>query len=478
MQLRAIESDKVLRSLRRAGLSFKQASRLLNRALLCLNYIGEQGRRVSIEVFNCFNGEVRCKGRRLRFNQLLVEAELIRQTSPAIQGLWSSEYVSLGVAVEQTIKLTKSEAQIERKVGGVMRKKEKADQALQWLNQSLRHMFEGGSYLRVAKVPQWPKVDLQRALAGIVLEARRRAFRARYFRKLQTDSMVFLDNGEEGGIYRKAELEADFFQISDLAKYADDLRGKACSVGDLEQVDFRVGRLLKTEGFDFLKLRYVKNIVEDTVRLLKEAKVLCAVDQFHIHAEASEGLEVAFILAVRDTLDVDITLRDEPILTPLYINRLRLLYAEKHGIKLSDVPRVRPRYWKPQELVTESGRTVFKRKPIGRKDILLNTVQDAKDFYGIDPEAMEADAVTLYEARRQILQWGSVKASNADQACRELEDMLHALPIEPTRQQWELTDRGKQCLLDSKPMVKVAPASRGLDNGKSTASPLFERLTG
>jgi hypothetical protein len=101
-------------------------------------------------------------------------------------------------------------------------------------------------------------------------------------------------------------------------------------------------------------------------------------------------------------------------------------------------------------------------------------VQEAKDFYGIDPEALEAEKVTLYEARRQIEESGSVKASNAQDIYRELEDLGHALPIEPTRQQWELTGKGRACLLASQPK---APALQEALKVKSTARPVQERLT-
>jgi len=80
-----------------------------------------------------------------------------------------------------------------------------------------------------------------------------------------------------------------------------------------------------------------------------------------------------------------------------------------------------------------------------------------KGLYEVDPEAEEAKAVTLHEARRQIDRWGSVKASNAREVYRLLEEMLHALPTEPTRQEWELTDKGKQCLLDSQ--ISPEPSS-------------------
>jgi hypothetical protein len=45
--------------------------------------------------------------------------------------------------------------------------------------------------------------------------------------------------------------------------------------------------------------------------------------------------------------------------------------------------------------------------------------------------------VTLLEARRQIEERGCVKASNAEEATAKLYEMGHALPTEPTRQEWE-----------------------------------------
>ena len=67
------------------GLSPKQAKRLTNRVLLALDYIGSKGRRVSIEVFDCFQGELRPKGQRMRFNLLLEKAKLIKRSKPTMQ---------------------------------------------------------------------------------------------------------------------------------------------------------------------------------------------------------------------------------------------------------------------------------------------------------------------------------------------------------------------------------------------------------
>jgi hypothetical protein len=80
---------------------------------------------------------------------------------------------------------------------------------------------------------------------------------------------------------------------------------------------------------------------------------------------------------------------------------------------------------------------------------VLATVDEAKAFYGVDPEADEVEAVSLHEARQQIEKQGSIKASNSEEVYRQLEDMNQALPVEPTRQTWELTEKGRRCLLDS-----------------------------
>jgi hypothetical protein len=158
---------------------------------------------------------------------------------------------------------------------------------------------------------------------------------------------------------------------------------------------------------------------------------------------------------VQYQLCVDVTQREKPILTPLYIDSLRRLKAKIEGIELKEVPRARAKYWKAPEWTP-------KRKTFAPDCQVLASVEEAKAFYGVDPEAEEANAVTLFEARRQIARWGSVKASNAEEATAELYEMGHALPTEPTRQEWELTQKGRDCLLASE--------------GKSATRPLPERL--
>ena len=366
-----------------------------------------------------------------------------------MQGLCSAEYKTLGRVVSQEVKLTRKEAQITRKIQTERRKANKLDKTLQRLCRAVRHQFQAGAYLAVGRLPEWPSVTLSRAFAGIVTEAVRRQIRLRYFKQSTEDNFITLDNGEEGRQYRKSRLSADFHLFTEAAKFADSLNGKTCSVEDLRGLDYRIEHLARSRGFVFLKLRFEKNIVEGVTARLKENHFLCATDGFSIYAENAEALETAFINEVQYQLCVDVTLREEPILTPLYINRLRRLKAKKEGIELEDTPRAKPKYWKAPGWMP--------RNPAPDCQVLAN-VQEAKAFYGVDPEAEEANAVTLHEARRQIEKLGCVRASNEIEAYWQLEEMGHALPIEPTRHSWELTDKGKQCLAESQ--MGSQPSSR------------------
>lgn len=457
MKILATDSETVFRLLREAGLTDKQAGRLLNRTLLCLDYIGG-GKRVSVEVFKCFSGEVRTRGHRLRFNQLLTEAGLIEQTRPHVQSLCSAEYRTKGKPVEQVIQLNKPEPQIMRKIEALHRKTARDDKTIQWLNKAIKHSFEGETYFSLAKGLQWPCVSLQRAFAGIVAAAMRRDFLRRYFRKLREDGLIELEGDDGRKQYRKAELSADCFEVSEVLRFADDLRGEPCTVEDLEDLQQgRVARIARKEGFQYLRRRFEKDLVEIFVSYMKARNFHCGADGLNLYAEDAEALEQAFVQAVDHVLHVDITRRDKPILTPLYIDRLRRLKAKKEGIDLSEVPKARAKHWQPKTYATEDGRTVFQRKPFQPSDNLLETVEEAKAFYAVDPEAEEAEAVTLFEARRQIERWGSVKASNAERVTAELYEMGHALPTEPTRQQWELTPKGRDCLLASEGKSATRP---------------------
>ena len=467
MKILAPKSEKVSCSLRRAGLTDNQARRLLNRALLCLNFVGSS-KRVSVEIFRCFSGEVRVKGLRSRFHQVLLDAGLIKVARPHVQGLCSAEYKTRGASISQQIKLTKEEAQISRKVEAERRKANKADKTLQWLCKALRHQFEAGAYLANEELPRWHSVSLSRAFAGTVAEAIRRQIRQRYFRQSAEENFIVLDDGEEGRQYRQSKLSADFHLFTVAAKFADSQMGKPCSVESLRGLDHRIEHLAKAGGFEFLKLRFHKNLVEGVVACMKQNNFPCATDGLSIYAENAEALETAFVNEVQYQLCVDVTQREKPILTPLYIDSLRRLKAKIEGIELKEVPRARAKYWKAPEWTP-------KRKTFAPDCQVLASVEEAKAFYGVDPEAErakafygfdpeaeEANAVTLFEARRQIARWGSVKASNAEEATAELYEMGHALPTEPTRQEWELTQKGRDCLLASE--------------GKSATRPLPERL--
>lgn len=429
------------------GLPPKQAKRLTNRVLLALDYIGSNGRRVSIEVFSCFQGELRLKGKRTRFNSLLKKAELIKKSKPALQGFCSAEYVCLGDSVVQSIKFSKKEAAISRKISAVLRKKARNDDTLTWLNRSVPHYFSEGAYIYTKKPPEWPSVNLRRTYAGIVLEARRKAFRGRYLRSLREDNYLLLDNGSEGHTIRQIELEVGFKQISKLAKFADRLHGKPCSADDLIAICFRVERMIKKQGFETLRLRFIKEIVEKVVSQLKAKGVLCAVDGFKIYAEHAELLEASFIVACKESLGVDLTLRDNPILTPLYINRLRKLYAIKHSIDIEYAPKARAEHWRPLSLINEQGKPISKKRIFREGEQLLGSVQEANEFYGIDPELEAASRLTLQGARMHISSDGVIRASNSASLYAELEDLGHIIPLDPTRQEWELTPKGKRFML-------------------------------
>lgn len=501
MKILATDSETVTRRLRAAGLTDKQARQLLNRTLLCLDYIGG-GKRVSVEAFECFAGERTVKGHRLRFNQLLTEARLIERTRPHVQSLCSAEYRAKGKPVAQVIQLNKPEAQIRRKIEAEHRKTARADKTLQWLNRAIKHTFEGETYFSLAKGLQWPSVSLQRAFAGIVAAAMRRDFLRRYFRKLREDGLIQLEDEDGSKSYRRAELSADYFDVAEVFRFADDLRGEPCTVEDLEDLQFgRVAYMAWKEEFKYLRRRFEKDLVEKFVSYMKARNFHCAADGLNLYAEDAEALEQAFVQAVDHTLHVDITRRDKPILTPLYIDRLRRLKAKKEGIDLSEVPKARAKHWQPKtrEMMTkkevadfwgktylqcwgepepkepEDRRIAFERKPFQPTDNLLETVEEAKAFYAVDPEAEEEireerkkadqaeEDLKLYLALRQIRRWGKVraKASEAKRVTAELYEMGHALPTEPTLQEWELTETGRDCLLASE--------------GKSATRPLPER---
>jgi hypothetical protein len=355
--------------------------------------------------------------------------------------LVSSEYKTQGRPVIQEINLTRAEAQISRKVAAERRKANRSDETLQWLCKAVNHHFEAGRYIAAARMPEWHSVTLKRAFAGIVAEAIRRQIRTRYFRQSAEDGSIALDNGEEGRQYRKSKLSADFKIFIEAAKFADSLNGKPSSIESLRGLDHRIEHLAKSEGFEFLKLRFEKNLVEGVVARMKEKNILCCTDGRSIYARDAEALEAAFINEVQYQLCVDVTKREKPILTPLYIYRLRRLKAKKEGVNLESVPRAKPKHWKAPEWMPSRKLAVVSK--------VLATVDEAKAFYGVDPEADEAEAVSLHEARQQIEKQGSIKASNSQEACRQLEEMKHALPVEPTRQIWELTEKGRRCLLDS-----------------------------
>jgi len=426
---------------------------------------------VSVEVFACFNGEVRANGHRLRFNQLLSDAKLIKQTRPHIQSLYSTEYKCKGKAAEQEVKLNKKEAQIMRKVKDAHRKAARADQTLQWLNNSTQHTLEDGLYFSMTQRLGWQCKPFSRLLAGLVSEGLRRKFYQRYLRKSQ-DSGVLLDHGEEGKAFRKCELNTDFYQVTDVQRFADSLAGESCTIEDLAELDHgRIERMVKTEEWSWLKKRFLKDIIDAVTKRLRAKEVQLACDTEGLHSPNPDALELALVQEVQKHLNVDITRRDQPILTPIYIYNLRKLYAAKHEIPLEQVPRARSRHWEPETYCTDSGLSPLPRHPFKAGEQILETVQEAKDFYGIDPDATEGEPITLIEARKQIDRWGSIKASNSEQLYSALEDMLHALPVEPTRQHWELTKAGEEELRDRE--ARFAGLS-----GKSPSRPLSEQRRG
>ena len=236
------------------------------------------------------------------------------------------------------------------------------------------------------------------------------------------------------------ELNADFYQVTEVQRFADSLVGEGCSIEDLAPLDHgRIERMVKSEEWGWLRGRLLKDIVDAVTKGLRAKEVKLACSHEGLFSPSPEALEVALVQEVQRQLNVDITRRDHPILTPSYIYNLRKLYAAKHQIPFKDVPRARSLHWQEATPFADAKPRVFTDG-----EEILETVQEAKDFYGIDPDATEGEPVTLIEARRQIDRWGSIKASNSEQLYIALENMLHAIPLEPTRQCWELTKEGEE----------------------------------
>jgi hypothetical protein len=411
--------------------------------MLCLHYIGKK-KRVSVEVFACFKGEVRANGHRLRFNQLLLDAKLIKKTCPHIQSLYSTEYRCKGKAIAQEVKLNKAEAQIlPSKVPSAHRKAAKADETLQWLNNSTQHVIEDGLYFSLTQRLGWECKHFSRLLAGLVAESLRRKVHERYLVKCKDSGLLI------------SGLSLDFDHVVEVQRFADRLAGEPCTIEELSELDHgRIERMAKTEEWGWLRKRFLKDIVDSVTRRLRAKEVHLACDTEGLYSPNPDALEMAFVQEVQKHLNVDITRRDQPILTPIYIYNLRKLYAAKHEIPFEEAPRARSLHWQDSTPFSDPKPRQFK----AGEEILVS-VQEAKDFYGIDPDATESEAITLIEARKQIDRWGSIQASNSEQLYCALEDMLHALPIEPTRQQWELTERGEEELREKRAKSPPKPLS-------------------
>jgi hypothetical protein len=358
------------------------------------------------------------------------------------------------------VKLNKEEAQIlPSKVPSAHRKAAKADETLQWLNNSTQHVIEDGLYFSLTQRLGWECKPFSRLLAGLVAEGLRRKFHLRYLRKSQ-DSAVLLDHGEEGQVLRKCELNTDFLQVTDVQRFADRLAGEPCTIEELSELDHgRIERMAKTEEWGWLKKRFLKDIVEAVTKRLRAKEVHLACDTEGLHSPNPDALEMALVQVVQKHLNVDITRRNQPILTPIYIYNLRRLYAAKHEIPFKEAPRARSLHWQDSTPFADPKPRQFKEG-----EQILEAVQEAKDFYGIDPDATEGEPITLIEARKQIDRWGSIQASNSEQLYSALEDMLHALPVEPTREHWELTKAGAEEL-----------RNREARRGKSPSKPLPEQ---
>ena len=302
---------------------------------------------------------------------------------------------------------------------------------------------------------KWQAVSFQRAFAAIVSEAARRRVRERIESLLRAQDS------------RDKELSSDFQFYAEIARFADSLNGKPCTPEMVSELcGGRAGHLIRKEGFNFIKLRLEKILVEAITDALRANNIPCATDGFSMYATDADALESAFVSAGHSVLGVDLTQRDEPILTPLFIQKLRVAYAKKNLVELEDVPRARAKHWQPDAWQTEGGRELFKRSPFGANETLLGSVSEALEFYGLEPDEEPAEEVTLDEGRRQIFQTGEVRADNAEEIYWKLEELGDALPVEPTRQVWELTEQGKQSAVenrqrDSKPR-RDRPASRGL----------------
>lgn len=308
MKITAPEAAKVLRSLIRAGLTEPQAQRILNRALLCLNYI-RKGRRLSSDMFKCFQGELRVSSKRMRFQQLLTNARLIKKTKPHIAGSYSPEYACRGKLEERQIEVDELNAQIRSKLQKLFHDKQGSDETLQWLKRSIHHRFEDGRYTSLASTLGWPKVDLNRLRAAIVAKALEDKFQKELEHGHKRQTHVTLDHGEEGFEIFDAQLSSTRELFETVSKFTRQRKGHACTDEDLAELDHgRLESMMRKEGFKQLAKSFRKRVICRTVELLKEREIKCAVDAEAIYCEDLRKLEAAFVLATDEVLSVNISL--------------------------------------------------------------------------------------------------------------------------------------------------------------------------
>lgn len=138
---------------RGVGLSDCQIWTYLPRTLLCLDYIQSTKGYVSSTFFRCIADKITINGDKITYIKLLKEALLIKKTMNYIKGVRPNKYRVEEACYKQSINITKKDKErIDKAIASLS--EPKMNKTLDWLNQSLQHISDGGVYFALEDIPQ------------------------------------------------------------------------------------------------------------------------------------------------------------------------------------------------------------------------------------------------------------------------------------------------------------------------------------
>lgn len=228
VNVKAPDIEIIESAFRRVGLSDLQIRTYTPRTLLCLDYIQSTKGYVGSTFFRCIADKITINGEKITYIRMLKEALLIKKTMNYIKGVRPNKYRVEETCCNQSINITKKDKErIDKAIASLS--EPKMNKTLDWLNQSLQHISDGGVYFALEDIPQgWYDIPHSDIISVFLYEKLQNLLRNllisgvnnnedRIYKEMLMADIIHIENGLKDPNLRKEKLYLNI--LSSYNKY-------------------------------------------------------------------------------------------------------------------------------------------------------------------------------------------------------------------------------------------------------------------